>query len=132
MWLAGHGGLAPEHLAYLREVAAEPRHLHPECLPLLWQYEGEEAVEAVLAHLLDDLADDALGSRLSAALAGMGAAAAPAVPALRAVARRATRIDLYTGDFDQEMRADEMLAAAAGDALRRITEAVAAGPGDRR
>jgi hypothetical protein len=50
----------------------------------------------------------------------MGALARPALPALDALLSRSTRVPVYIGDLDAEMRADEQIVAAAADARSRI------------
>ncbi|MET9881938.1 hypothetical protein ABZZ20_02050 [Streptomyces sp. NPDC006430] len=126
-WLAGHGGLDPHHVAYLREAAARPEQqpVHPVCVGTLWQHEGPAAVELALDLLPRFMGSDLHGPYVCRVLGDMGASAAPAVPALREVAERRVRVPMCIGDSDQEVRADERLAGAAREALRRIGDATA-------
>lgn len=94
--------------------------VHPKWVAALWRHEGEAAAALALETLPGALS----GPYACTLLGEMGAAAAPAVPALRAVADSRVRVPLYTGSFDEDTRADERLAAAAREALRRIGEAV--------
>ncbi|MCX4545713.1 HEAT repeat domain-containing protein [Streptomyces sp. NBC_01565] len=128
-WLAGHGGLEPRHVAYLREACADPerRPVHPKYAGTLWRHEGHAAAELALNVLPRYLDSDLHGPYVCGVLGDMGAAAAGAVPALRAMVERRTRVPTYTGDRDEETRADERLTAAARTALRRIADAPAAG-----
>ncbi|MEV0412723.1 hypothetical protein AB0I68_18420 [Streptomyces sp. NPDC050448] len=124
-WLAGHGGLEPQHVAYLWEAVGTAPAVHPKWVAALWRHEGEAAAALALERLPGALDGELYGPYVCTVLGDMGAAAAPAVPALRAVAERRVRVSLCTGSFDEDARADERLAAASREALRRIGEAVA-------
>ncbi|WP_371614478.1 hypothetical protein [Streptomyces sp. NBC_00454] len=129
-WLAGHGGLEPGHVAYLREKTADGPHAHPRLLAALWRHAGEEAegdeADEAAGTLLDVLLSRSGSGELNLhacrILAGMGPAAARTVPALTAVTEGRVRVPEYTGDEDEDMREDERLLGAAREALRRIGE----------
>lgn len=119
-WLAEHGGLSPRQAARLRELTDRPRRLHPRLLGALWKHSGTAAAGVLVDILPRYLDDDAYGAYACSVLTGMGREAAAALPALRAVTERRTRLPLYLGDFDREVRADERLAAAAREAHAHI------------
>ncbi|MFF3013180.1 hypothetical protein [Streptomyces sp. NPDC057939] len=133
-WLAGHGGLEPRHVAHLREACADPagRAVHPGCAGTLWRHEGDAVAELALDVLLPHVVGEVHGVYVCTVLGAMGASAARAVPALREVAGRRERVRMYIGDFDEETRADERLAAAARAALCRIAGAPASRDEGRR
>lgn len=119
-WLAGHGGLEPGHVAYLREKSADGPYAHPRLLTGLWRHAADGATGILLDALLPPSGSGELNIHACRILAGMGPAAAPAVPALTAVTERRIRVPEYTGDEDEDMREDERLLRAAREALRRI------------
>ncbi|MFE6843915.1 hypothetical protein [Streptomyces sp. NPDC057686] len=124
-WFAEHGGLEPQHVAYLWEAVDTEGAVHPKWAAALWRHEGAAAAALALGTLPRALDGELYGPYACTVLGDMGATAAPAVPALRAVAGRAVRVALYTGSFDRDTRGDERLAAAAREALHRIGEAAA-------
>lgn len=121
-WLAGHGGLEPGHVAYLREKSVVGPYAHPRLLTGLWRHAGDEAAGILLDALLPASGSGELNLYACRILAGMGPAAAPAAAALTAVTERRIRVPEYTGDEDEDMREDERLLQAAREALRRIGE----------
>jgi hypothetical protein len=122
-----HGGLAPRHTERLCRMAEDPRRLHPRALRLLWKVQGPGAVSLLLDVVPDYVTDDVFGLEACDLLADMGPSAQQAVPVLEAMAQRRTRIDVDTGDEDEELRMDERLARAARTALERLSPAQSAG-----
>lgn len=121
-WLADNGGLATRHASLLQEMASHPRRAHPGTFAVLWRYAGAAAADQILAVLPDYLDDDLFGPLTARVLGEMGALARPALPALDALLNRTTRVSVHIGDFDAEMRADELIVAAVADARSRIAE----------
>ncbi|MEV6733154.1 HEAT repeat domain-containing protein [Streptomyces sp. NPDC051364] len=131
-WFAEHGGLEPQHVAYLWEAVDTAGAVHPKWAAALWRHEGAAAAALALEVLPRALDGELYGPYACTVLGDMGAAAAPAVPALRAVAGRRVRVALHTGSFEQDTRGDERLAAAARGALHRIGESAAGRGQDAR
>lgn len=119
-WLADNGGLAPRHAALLHDMASRGPSTYPGAVAALWRYAGARAADRVLATLPGYLDDDVHGPSAADVLGGMGALARPALPVLDALIDRPTRLPLYIGDRDVEMRADEAIATAAAAARSRI------------
>lgn len=121
-WLADNGGLTTRHASLLREMASRPRRAHPGTFAVLWRHAGATAADQVLAVLPEYLDDDLFGPLAARVLGEMGALARPALPALDALLSRTIRVSVHIGDVDAEMRADELIVAAAADARSRIVE----------
>jgi hypothetical protein len=119
-WLTDHGGLAERHAARLNAMLQRRRRIHPRALRLLWRHQGSEAADLLLETLPAYLTDDLYGPPACTLLAEMGRLAQPAVAALEAIVHRRTRIGMYIGDEDEELRADERLTEAATAALARL------------
>ncbi|MFJ9843386.1 HEAT repeat domain-containing protein [Kitasatospora sp. NPDC101155] len=119
-WLTDHGGLADRHAARLNAMLQRRRRIHPRALRLLWRHQGSAAVDLLLETLPAYLTDDLYGVPACMLLAEMGTLAQPAVAALEAIVHRRTRIGMYIGDEDEELRADERLTEAAAVALAQL------------
>ncbi|MEU4864039.1 hypothetical protein ACIG0C_36030 [Kitasatospora aureofaciens] len=119
-WLTDHGGLADRHAARLNAMLQRRRRIHPRALRLLWRHQGSDAADLLLETLPAYLTDDLYGPPACTLLTEMGTLAQPAVAALEAIVHRRTRIGMYIGDEDEELRADERLTEAATAALAQL------------
>jgi hypothetical protein len=111
-WLAEHGGLTVRQHKQLRSLFRAPGFLQLESAGALWLCEGPAVAAELLEVLPKYLDDDVFGPKVLPVFAAMGPHARPILDRLdRSVAAR-HRVPFHLGDFDAEMRRDEMLLAA--------------------
>ncbi|WP_310724171.1 HEAT repeat domain-containing protein [Streptomyces sp. N2A] len=121
-WLLDHGGLDREQSAQLRAaVLGHPGPMQVRGSLVLWRNEGPPVAAELLAVLPDHLDDDLYGPVAMTTLAAMGPHARPALPRLRALIDRRTRLPLYAGSADADLRADEQLLEAAERTVAALT-----------
>ncbi|MET8357880.1 HEAT repeat domain-containing protein [Micromonospora sp. NPDC005171] len=112
-WLAEHGGLTPRQYKQLRNLFRAPGFGHLKSAGALWLHDGP-AVAAELVEVLPEyLFDDLYGRQALRVLAAMGSHARPVLDRLDRFVASRRRAGMNIGGFDAEMRADEMLHAAA-------------------
>ncbi|MFF4287992.1 HEAT repeat domain-containing protein [Streptomyces sp. NPDC001633] len=121
-WLLDHGGLDREQSAQLRAaVLGRPGVMQVRGSLVLWRNEGPPVAAELLAVLPGYLDDDLYGPVAMTTLAAMGPHARPALPHLRALIDRRTRLPLYAGSADADLRADEQLLEAAERTVAALT-----------
>ncbi|MFF0379161.1 hypothetical protein [Actinoplanes missouriensis] len=124
-WLAGHGGLTTRQHRQLRSLFRRPGFGQVESAGAVWLHEGPAAAAELLEVLTGYLSDDMRGPEALRVLTAMGPHALPIIDRLDRSTASRRRAGFDIGDWDAEMRADEMLLAASLDARERIA-------GDRR
>ncbi|MFG3119139.1 HEAT repeat domain-containing protein [Streptomyces sp. NPDC048197] len=121
-WLLDHGGLDREQSAQLRAaVLGRPGVMQVRGSLVLWRNEGPPVAAELLAVLPGYLDDDLSGPVAMTTLAAMGPHARPVLPHLRALIDRRTRLPLYAGSADADLRADEQLLEAAERTVAALT-----------
>ncbi|WP_433040199.1 hypothetical protein [Dactylosporangium sp. CS-033363] len=120
-WLAEHGGLTGRQHRQLRSLFGVPGTAQVEVAGALWRHEGPAVAEELLAVLPRHCFDERLGLEALRVLAAMGAHARPVLDWLDRLIAAPRRAGFDLGDEDAEMRADEVLLAAAITARERIT-----------
>ncbi|MGC5286232.1 hypothetical protein [Micromonospora sp. DT231] len=88
----------------------------------LWLHEGPAVAAELLGVLPDYLYDDLCGREALRVLAAMGSHARPVLDRMDRFVASRHRAGMNIGDFDAEMRADEMLHAAAVATRQKIAE----------
>ncbi|WP_146163930.1 hypothetical protein [Pseudosporangium ferrugineum] len=119
-WLAGHGGLTGRQHEQLRSLFRRPGLAQVDTAGALWQHEGPTAADELLDLLPRYLSDDLHGRRALPVLAAMGPHARPILDRLDRFIASGHRLPGTIGDDDAELRADEMMLAAAIAARERI------------
>lgn len=120
-WLLDHGGLDADQSRRLRTyVFRRPGAMQVHGSLIVWRHEGPAATDDLLAVLPQYLDDDLFGPVAMTTLAAMGHHARPALPRLRALIDRHTRLPLYVGSEDADMRADEHLLETAQNTVAAI------------
>ncbi|MGC4747057.1 hypothetical protein ACLQ28_15570 [Micromonospora sp. DT201] len=121
-WLAEHGGLTARQHKQLRSLFRGPSFGQLKSARALWLHDGPAVAAELLEFLPKYLYDDLYGRRALRVLAAMGSHARPVLDRLDRLVASRHRAGMNIGDVDAEMRADEMLHAAAIAAHREIAE----------
>ncbi|MCX4388837.1 HEAT repeat domain-containing protein [Micromonospora peucetia] len=119
-WLAEQGGLTVRQHRQLRSLFRVPGFGQVESAGALWLHEGPAVAAELLEVLPTYLSDDLRGPEALRVLAAMGSHARPILDRLDRFIASRHRAGVDIGDFDAEMRADEMLLAAMIAARKQI------------
>ncbi|PYC63437.1 hypothetical protein C7C45_31845 [Micromonospora arborensis] len=121
-WLAEHDGLTARQHKQLRSLFQAPGFGQLTSAGALWLHDGPAVAAELLEVLPDYLSDDLYGRKALRVLAAMGSHARPILDRLDRFVVSRHRAGMNIGDFDAEMRADEMLHAAVIAARQEIAE----------
>ncbi|MFG1839569.1 hypothetical protein ACGFH8_14150 [Micromonospora sp. NPDC049175] len=121
-WLVEHGGLTARQHRQLWALFRAPGFGQLRSAGALWLHEGPAVAAELLGVLPDYLYDDLCGREALRVLAAMGSHARPVLDRLDRFVASRHRAGMNIGDFDAEMRADEMLHAAAIATRQKIAE----------
>ncbi|MER7416866.1 HEAT repeat domain-containing protein [Micromonospora peucetia] len=119
-WLAEHGGLTVRQHRQLRSLFKVPGSEQVESAGAVWLHEGPAAAAELLEVLPAYLFDALCGPEALRVFAAMGSHARPILDRLDRFIASRHRAGSHIGDFDAEMRADEMLLAATIAARKQI------------
>jgi hypothetical protein len=119
-WLADHGGLTGRQRVQLRHLFDGPGSSQIDTAGLLWRSEGPPVADVLLEQLPHYLHDDFSAPEAVRVLATMGRHARPLLGRLEEIVSARWRRPAYTDDPGIEIRADEVLLAAAAQAVAAI------------